>query len=86
MKIAERLGVSYSTVCTAFRRHGIERPPRSRKYSGFSKLTLGESLLVPHQRRKGKWYSAFYSVAERLSIGISIGTVDENNVRLTRVE
>lgn len=88
-KIAQLLKCPLSTVYTCLEKHGIERrrPPGSkRKHPELGELKVGESLIVPRPNKRQKYQTYFYSMAKLVGIRVSVKTMDERSVRLTRVE
>jgi len=88
-QIADHVGCLIGKVYTSLKRHGIDRRERglvSRKYPQLRELNVGESIEVPRPQTKWKYQSYFYPMARSLGIRVSVRTINEQTVKLTRVE
>lgn len=88
MQIAREIGRSGGTVYKMLRAHGIERRKPAEwmtKHPELGQLKIGESLLLPRPKRR-KFQHYFYIMAKPYGIRVSVRTIDEKSVRITRVE
>lgn len=89
-EIADRLGVGYETVRQELRRHGIERRSHhpSVKHPELRDLKVGESVKIPYgNRRPGSkaYLVRIYSMAKWAGIRVSVRSLDEKTVLVTRI-
>ena len=84
--LAEILGVSESFVRSELLRHGFPlrgaRNTHSIRHPELRELKIGESLDLPAGRKDR--YVRFYQQAAKAGIRVSVRTVDEGTVRVTR--
>ncbi len=88
-EIADHLGCKIGIVYRDLEHHGIDRRVSgnsSLKYPQLRELNIGESIEVPRPQTKWKYQSYFYPMAKTIGIRVSVRTIDEETVRLTRVE
>jgi predicted DNA-binding protein YlxM (UPF0122 family) len=88
LKVAARLEVSCPTVVKKLKRHGIEirlQGDIKYKYPAIKKLELGEKLTVPRPPVKQP-HRTFYYHAETAGIKISVKTIDNETLQITRIE
>lgn len=88
-EISERTGLSPWQVKIALKRENVpsrRHGPRYRTLTGYDHLQIGGSIMEPRPTRKGKWHGKFYERAKAAGIRVSVQTIDENTVRVTRVE
>lgn len=48
-------------------------------------MKIGETLAFPHKQGKRKFYVDFYLMAKKAGIRVSIKSIDNETMRLTRV-
>jgi predicted DNA-binding protein YlxM (UPF0122 family) len=88
LEIAARLKVCYGTVARELNRHGIERRlqgGRRRRYTAIHKLEIGEKLTVSRPSVKQP-YSIFYYYARIAKIKISVKSIDNETLQITRIK
>lgn len=88
-EIGLEIGVSATTVFKRLARYGIDRRRPAdwkRKHPELAGLEVGESLIVPRPKRRTKYQHYYYFMGKSLGIRISVKTLDDSHVRLTRVK
>jgi predicted DNA-binding protein YlxM (UPF0122 family) len=88
LEVAARLGVSYRTVIKELKRHGIKarwRGELQRKYPAMNKLKIGEKIIAPRPSVQQP-HSSFYYLARVAEIKISVKTLDNETLQITRIE
>ena len=84
--VAARVGCSRYLVLASLRSHGIPRWGGSqRKHPELETLKIGESIVVDRPRPR-RFHVYYYNMAKYLGIHLSVKTLDDKNVQLTRVE
>jgi hypothetical protein len=85
-KIAAELKVPLGHVVDALDRAGVERRRGApRIYHQLGELGVGDALVVAKPTCKGKWHSIFYDRARSVGIKLSVRSLGDLGVRLTRV-
>jgi transposase-like protein len=87
-QICEKLGVTRKKFESELIRHGIPirvgKSQRRLRYPKLEKLQIGEHVLLP-RGKKLNYHMAFYDDARRIGIQVSVETIDQSSVRVTRV-
>jgi hypothetical protein len=87
--ISAELGLSEYLVRNSLRRHGIATRRRSHcltsRFPGLESLRIGESILLPRPRSRGKWQAYFYYAAAKWGFKISVNAIGDENARVTRL-
>lgn len=85
-QIGERLKVTPRYVYNWLRIYNVKSRRRGAriKYPEIGKLQVGESIDIPRPQTSGKFQHYFYPMAHRYGTKISVKTLDDYTVRLTR--
>ena len=86
-EVATELGCSGESVFRLLVKYGIARLGHDRrfKYPELKELKIGESLEYPRPDIGRKIYSDFYVRAKKAGIKVSIKTIDDKTVKVTRI-
>ena len=85
--IAEQLGQSPDKIYESLHQYQIPvRRGCPRKYPALEDLKVGESIVVPKPEIAGSPHISFYMMARKLGIKLSVKTVADNTLRITRTQ
>lgn len=82
---AKRLNVPYCVVLRAAKENGIKRGYWSQKHPGLNNIKVGDSIVIPRRESKFSNYTPFYNIGRKLGIKLSVSSIDDQTVRVTRV-
>jgi hypothetical protein len=85
--VARELGVDPKKVRAVLEAEGlgIRRGSPQERYPQFRVMKIGDSIEVNRPKWKGVWQSQFYVWAARSGIKVSVRTLSDTTVRLTRI-
>lgn len=89
-KIAREIGMARGTVSICLDEAGIKReayryPKASGKYKELQDLAVGEYILIPRPKVRGKWHGRLYNYAKRYGVKITVKVIDDDTAKLTRL-
>ena len=87
-KVAEAMGVSHCVVERELKRHGIERRPKhseKRRPSVLDGLAIGDSIVLKRPKLP-KPHARLYMKAKDRRMKISIRRIDDEHIRVTRID
>lgn len=86
-EISQKTGLTVGRVSEALRFENVKLRslPKQRWLFEYDGLEIGDSIVTAKPNIKGIWYSVFYQRAQKVGIRVSVRTVDNHKVRVTRI-
>jgi hypothetical protein len=86
-EIAREMGMNVETLKRCVENDPVLRDLRlgCRNFPQLNLLNIGESMLAPRNEKKNYNFARFYLLASRLGIRVSVRSVSETELRITRI-